>query len=165
MSQQPLSTDPKDVEQIRSLMEDIDIAMVTTHDASADRLISRPLSTQMAEEDGDVLFLTTRSSSFVRDITVNPQVNVAYTSKKAWISVAGEARVVEDRALVEKLWSAGASAFMEGGPENPDNVVVRVHGDTAELWGGGSLVGLAVKMVRGMVGNKDDDGTKVVDLG
>ncbi|GAB3624178.1 pyridoxamine 5'-phosphate oxidase family protein [Mariniluteicoccus endophyticus] len=159
------STDPKDLEQLRKVIEGVDIAMVTTHDADdPTRLVSRPLSTQTTETDGDVLFLTQRSGSFVRDITRDPQVNVAYAGKGVWVSLAGRAQVVEDRALVEQFWSAGAAAFMEGGPENPDNVVVRVEGDTAELWGGQSKVATAVKMVRAMTGNRDDDGTKVIDL-
>lgn len=160
-----VSRDPKDVEKVRSVMEDIDIAMVTTHDAAASgRLTSRPLSTQVAEEDGDVLFLTQRHSSFVRDITADPHVNVAYAGKDAWVSLAGEATVVEDRALVEKLWSTGAALFLEGDAQNPDNVVVRVHGDTAELWGGKSAVGKAIGIVRAVTGNREDTGTTVVDL-
>lgn len=159
------STDPKDLNKLREIIDDIDIAMVTTHDAGdAARLISRPLSTQVAESDGDVLFLTERSSSFVRDIAADPQVNVAYAGKGAWVSLSGRAQLVEDRALVEKLWSTGSSLFLEGGPENPENVVVRVEGDTAELWGGQSKVATAVKMVRAMTGNRDDDGTTVIDL-
>lgn len=159
------STNPKDLEKLREIMGDIDVAMVTTRDAAEPgRLISRPLSTQLAETDGDVLFLTERGSSFVRDITADPHVNVAYAGKGAWVSLAGRARVVDDRALVEKLWSTGSALFMEGGPDNPENVVVRVEGDTAELWGGQSKVATAVKMVRAMTGNRDDDGTKVIDL-
>lgn len=161
-----VTDDPKMVEKVTNVIDDVDIAMVTTIDSasSSRRLVSRPLSTQRAEDNGDVLFLTRRDTPFVRDIGMNPQVNVAYSSNKAWVSLAGEARLVEDRALVEQLWSKGASAYMEGGPDNPDNVVVRVAGDTAELWGGESLVGTAVQMVRAMSGNRDDDGTTVVDL-
>lgn len=76
---------------------------------------------------------------------------------KAWVSLAGNATLVEDRALVEKLWSKGADAFMEGGPDNPDNVVLRVNGDTAHYWGGESLVGTAVSTVKALTGRKDDE--------
>ena len=162
-----VSNDPDEVRKVHELIESMDIAMLTTVDSSSahGRLTSRPLSTQLAEEDGDVLFLVRGSSAVVRDVEANPQVNVAYSSAKAWVSLAGTASVVRDRALVEQLWSEGASAFMEGGPDNPDNVVLKVSGDTAEYWGGESLVGTVVGTVKAVTGKKDDDeGATVVEL-
>ncbi len=162
-----VTSDPEEVAKVHEIISGMDIAMLTTVDATSahGRLTSRPLSTQRAEEDGDVLFLVRDASPVVRDVEANPQVNVAYSSAKAWVSLAGTASVVRDRALVEQLWSKGASAFMEGGPENPDNVVLKVSGDTAEYWGGTSLVGTVVSTVRSMAGSKDEDaGPTVVEL-
>lgn len=163
-----VTSDPQEVEKVRSLMADMDIAMLTTVDASSaeGRLTSRPLSTQLAEEDGDVLFLVRRDSAVAQDVVADPRVNVAYSSMKAWVSLTGDAEVMEDRTLVSALWSKGADAFMEGGPENPDNVVIKVSGDTATYWGGESLIGTAVKTARTVVGRgeDDDEGSTVVDL-
>ncbi|GAA1172612.1 hypothetical protein GCM10009584_11940 [Ornithinimicrobium humiphilum] len=162
-----VTDDPAEVAKVTELIDSMDVAMVTTEDAtSPGRLTSRPLSTQRAEEGGDVLFLVRDGSPLVRDVEANPSVNVAYASTKAWVSLAGTATVVRDRTLVEQLWSKGASAFMEGGPDNPDNVVLRVSGDTAEYWGGGSLVGTVVSTVRAIAGRQDDEdaGPTVVEL-
>ena len=166
-----VTSDPAEVEKVHSIIKGMDIAMLTTVDASSPegRLTSRPLSTQVAEEDGDILFLVRRSSAVVTDITANPHVNVAYASMKAWVSLAGTATVVDDRALVQQLWSKGADMFMDGGPENPDNVVLRVAGDTATYWGGESLVGTVVSTIKAMTakdGEKgdDDSGPVVVEL-
>ncbi|WP_158609480.1 pyridoxamine 5'-phosphate oxidase family protein [Kocuria soli] len=164
---QQLTTDPTEVKKVHDLIESTDIAMLTTADSTAGdgRLVSRPLSTQVAE-DGDVLFLVRSSSSVAADVRANPNVNVAYSSNKAWVSVSGAATVVHDRDLVEKLWSKGADMFMEGGPENQDNVVLKINGDTATYWGGESLIGTAVKTI-GAIRNKDDDnqgGPTTVDL-
>ena len=162
-----VTSDPEMVKKVHDVIDGMDVAMVTTRDSSSPegRLTSRSLSTQRAEEGGDVLFLTRGSSAFVRDITSDPHVNVAYASRSAWVSLAGTAEVLVDRDLVAELWSKGASMFMDGGPENPDNVVVRVTGETAELWGGESLVGTAVSLVKAVTGNKgDDEGATVVEL-
>ncbi|MCK0113100.1 pyridoxamine 5'-phosphate oxidase family protein [Ornithinimicrobium sp. F0845] len=162
-----VSDDPQDVAQVHDLISGMDVAMVTTVDSSSPdgRLTSRPLSTQVAEEDGDVLFLVRRSSPVASDVQVDPRVNVAYSSKKAWVSLAGVATLVEDRALVERLWSKGAEVFMEGGPQNPDNVVLRVTGDTAHYWGGSSFVGTAVSTLRALTGRAEGEpSSTVVDL-
>lgn len=163
-----VTSDPAEVEKVYAVMKKMDIAMVTSVDSSSaeGRLTSRPLSTQVHEEDGDVLFLVRASSPLARDVEANPQVNVAYSSMKAWVSLAGTATLVQDRALIEQLWSKGADAFMDGGPENPDNVILKVHGDTAEYWGGESMVGTVVSTVKTMTGRGDDKdaGPTVVDL-
>ena len=163
-----VSDDPEDVQKVHDLISGMDVAMVTTVDSSSptQRLTSRPLSTQVAHEDGDVLFLVRRSSPVAADVAADPRVNVAYSSMKAWVSLAGTATVVQDRALVQRLWSKGADAFMDGGPDNPDNVVLRVAGETAHYWGGESLIGTAVSTVRALTGRGKDDepSSTVVDL-
>lgn len=161
-----VTDDPEKVKEVRDVMADIDVAMLTTLDSSSPegRLTSRPLSTQLAEDDGDALFLVRRSSAVARDVEADPRVNVAYTSRKAWVSLAGRAEIITDRAAVERLWSRGAAMFMDGGPDNPDNVVLKVHGDTAELWGGESMVATAVHMVKAMTGNREEGSATVVDL-
>ncbi|SOC58395.1 pyridoxamine 5'-phosphate oxidase family protein [Ornithinimicrobium cerasi] len=165
-----VSDDPADVAKVHELISGMDIAMLTTVDADSPegRLTSRPLSTQLAEEDGDVLFLVRASSAVAADVRADPRVNVAYSSMKAWVSLAGTATLVEDRALVKQLWSKGADMFMDGGPENPDNVVLKISGDTAHYWGGDSLIGTAVSTVKAITGRKggDDEGgsSTVVEL-
>lgn len=161
-----VSDDPADVEKVHKLISGMDIAMLTTIDSSSPhgRLTSRPLSTQVAEEDGDVLFLVRSSSAVAADVRADPRVNVAYSSVKAWVSLAGTASLIEDRALVEQLWSKGADLFMEGGPDNPDNVVLKVSGDTAHYWGGESLIGTAVSTVKAITrrGKGGDDASSTV---
>lgn len=161
-----VTDDPKKVKEVRDIMADIEVAMLTTIDSTSaeGRLTSRPLTTQIAEPDGDALFLVRRSSAVAKDVEVDPRVNVAYTSRKAWVSLAGRAEIITDRGEVERLWSKGAAMFMDGGPENPDNVVLKVHGDTAELWGGDSMVATVVKTVRSMTGDGDENSATVVDL-
>ena len=162
-----VSDDPADVAKVHEMISDMDVAMLTTVDSSSSegRLTSRPLSTQVAEEDGDILFLVRSSSAAAADVRADARVNVAYSSMKAWVSLAGTASLVEDRALVDKLWSKGADMFMEGGPENPDNVVLRVSADTAHYWGGESLIGTAVSTLRAITGRgPDDPSSTVVEL-
>ncbi|MDO5635210.1 MAG: pyridoxamine 5'-phosphate oxidase family protein [Micrococcus sp.] len=150
----------EEVAKVHELLEDMDIAMLTTHATDGTgRLVSRPLSTQVAEEDGDVLFLVKSTSDVVEEVRANPQVNVAYAKSTAWVSLAGTAEIIKDRDLVAQLWSSGADHFMEGGPENPENVVLKVDGDSATYWGGESLVGTVVKTIKAMR-NKDKDGSE-----
>jgi general stress protein 26 len=159
-----ITDDPKAVEKIRALMEDIDVAMVTTVGHEHGRLESRPLSTQVAD-DGDALFLVRTDSAVAADVRADPRVNLGYTKSTAWLSVAGTASVTNDAELVARLWGKGAEAFMDGGPEDPGNAVLRVRGETAHLWGGGGVLELATTMLKAVAGRSgEDDSSTIVQL-
>ena len=69
-------------DQLRALMKGIDIAMFTTLGEDGFP-VSRPLSTQEAEFDGEVLwFFVRRDTPKVREISRYPRVNVADAAKE-----------------------------------------------------------------------------------
>ena len=114
-------------------MEETDIAVLTYVSLNG-HLVSTPMGTQDFEDPGTTWFLTERSSDKVRAIEADPRVNVSYSSKAGWVSLTGTAHVSDDRAKLRDLWDASAGAFMSGGPDDPDNVLLRIDGATAEYW-------------------------------
>ncbi len=152
-------------DKVVELMQDSRIAMLTTTDADG-RLTSRPMATQEADFDGTVRFITQRSNAFVTHLIERPHVNVAYSSGSSWVSLAGSARVLDDRAKLEDLWNTFTDAWLEGGPENPNNVLLEVDPDTAEYWASpGSKVTQVVNLVKAKVtGERYEGDNEVVDL-
>ena len=75
-------------------------------------------------------------SETVNDIGADPVVNVAYADpgRDAYVSVGGEARVVDDRAKKEQLWSKLAEAWFPDGVDDPELALVEVRIDHAEYW-------------------------------
>ena len=92
------------------------------------------MATQDVEFDGDVWFIAERNSQKVRNITARPQVNVAYAGGSSWVSLSGTASVVDDPAKLAELWNMFTDAWMEGGPESPNNVLIKVDATSAEYW-------------------------------
>ena len=140
-------------------------AMLTFQDAQG-RLVSCPMATQDVDFEGTVLFLTERDSDKVTAITANPQVNVAYAGDAEWVSLSGTARIENDVEKIRELWNRFADAEMDGGPDDPNNVLIVVDGDTAEYWNSpGGKVGQLVNVVRTVVTKKPIEGeNEVVDL-
>lgn len=163
----PDQTDHKsdDVARIAELVKDVRIAMLT-HTDSQGRLVSHPMATQDVEWDGDALFIGERDSDKVRDLQRNPAVNLAYSGDSTWVSVSGTAEVVDDRATLEEQWNLFTDAWLEGGPDNPNNVLIRVHGDTAEYWDSpGARVTQVANLVKAkLTGKRLDPDNEVVDL-
>ena len=94
---------------------------------------------------------------------------MAYASSDAntYLSVAGQARVVRDRALVERFWNDAMKAFFPGGKDDPDVVLIEVAVDTIEYWDGpGSWIGKAATFVVARVtGDADVMGeNRIVDV-
>jgi len=137
------------IAQLAELIKDVEVAMFTTRGVDG-RLYSRPLGTQQVAFDGDLWFATAADSPKVAEIALDPRVNVAYASpsKNTYVSVAGVARIIDDRAKVEALWSPAMKLFFPGGPDDPSLRLIHVRAETAEYWDGpGTLLGSALSFV------------------
>jgi general stress protein 26 len=88
---------PQGAATVAELAKDIRIGMLTTVDASGE-MISRPMALQETEFDGDFWFFAERGSRKIAHIAANPSVNVTLASGQTWISIYGQARMVDDAA-------------------------------------------------------------------
>ena len=142
-------------DQLRALMEGIDSAMFTTLGEDGFP-VSRPLSTQAAEFDGKVLwFFVRRDTPKVREIGRYAKVNVAYAKPgdAVYLSVAGTARVVDDRAKIEELWSDALKAYFKRGVGDPQLVLIEVTVHSVQYWDGPSTgLGRAIAFVAARLG-------------
>ena len=92
------------------------------------------MTLQEVEFDGDLWFFAERDSNPVRHIAGSPQVNVGVGSGGTWVSLTGQARVVEDTARKKQLWNSAVGAWFPQGPEDDSVVLLKVEGDSAEYW-------------------------------
>ncbi len=165
MTEHRTTTHAAEQEKVRALIKDSRIAMLTTLDPQG-RIVSQPMATQDVEPDSDLWFIAERSSEKVANIERDPRVNVSYSSSDSWVSVTGTAEVVNDVAKLEELWNTFTDAWMQGGPENPENVLVRVSADSAEYWDSpGSKVTQVLNLVKAKVtGERFEGDNRTVDL-
>lgn len=152
--------------KVRELIKDTRIAMLTHADEHGN-LISKPMATQDVDFDGTVYFIAERTSDQVQDLQQRPAVNVAYAGNGAWVSLTGTALVLNDEAKLKELWDGFTGSWLEGGPENPNNVLIEVTGRSAEYWdtpGGGKVTQVA-NLVKAKVTGDTIKGEKgVVEL-
>jgi general stress protein 26 len=152
-------TRKQELAHLSELMEKIDIAMLTTIGAGG-YLVSRPLSTQAATFDGErVWFFSEADSPKVAELRRHAKVNVSYSSKDAntYISAAGDARIVRERALIDRFWNDALKAFFPEGPDDPNLVLIEVRLRTVEYWDGpGSWLGKAATFIAARITGNDD---------
>ena len=132
------SPDPTEARaKLWELVKDIRFAMFTTrHDNG--HLHSRPMTTQNSklDEDRNLWFFMSHKSETVADLLADPGVNVVYADPGAdsYVSVSGTARVVDDAAKKQQLWSKMAEAWVPAGPGDPDLALVCVQITHADYW-------------------------------
>ncbi|MFF4875865.1 pyridoxamine 5'-phosphate oxidase family protein [Micromonospora sp. NPDC000668] len=111
------------------------VCMLTTI-ALDGRQVSRPMGLQEAEFDGDLWFFASADSAKVRQIRVNPEVNVAFSDQRhnAWVSISGTANEGFDRSRADRLWSPVLKAWFPDGLDTPGLTMIKVHASSAEYW-------------------------------
>jgi general stress protein 26 len=137
------------LEKLGKLIEGNDIAMLTTRIGDG-RLLARPLRVQEFDGDGALWFITDRNSHKAEEIRLQPQVNASFASgaHNTYVSIAGRASVVFDKARLSQLWTPAMMVFYPKGVEDPDLCLLRVQAESAEYWDGpGGLVGQALYLV------------------
>lgn len=152
-------------EKVAELVKDVKIAMLTFIDEDG-TLHSKPMATQDVDFTGDIWFIGERDSRKSRAIMASPPVNVGYSGSGSWVSVAGNAEVVDDVARLKDLWNTFTDAWLEGGPENPNNVLIHVAAASAEYWDspGGKVVQVANLVKAKATGQRYEGENEQVEL-
>ncbi|MFF5172030.1 pyridoxamine 5'-phosphate oxidase family protein [Micromonospora sp. NPDC000089] len=134
MSEEPTTT-ADDRNRVTELIRKARIGMLTTIGLDG-RMVSRPMGLQEAEFDGDLWFFAYADSAKVRQLRVNPEVNVAFSDQKhnAWVSISGTAQEGFDRARAEQLWNPILKAWFPDGLDTPGLTLIKVHASSAEYW-------------------------------
>ena len=123
------------IKQLGKLIKDVKIAMLTTREADG-TLRSRPMTTQQFEFDGDLWFFIGASSSAVKEVQHENNVNLSYANPDdtAYVSASGTAQLVRDQAKIKELWNPILKAWFPQGLDDPDLALLKVHVTQAEYW-------------------------------
>lgn len=149
------------VARVKELVEDIDFTMLTTRDA-AGNLVGRPMSTRQMDEQGDIWFFTVKDSTAVNEAEAHHEVGLSYVNAKGhrYVSVAGQAAIVDDPAKMSELYSPSLDIWFEDGLDTPGITLLRVTPVECEFWEPrhGKLV-TAVGMLKALVTRDSPDDT------
>lgn len=124
-----------ELDKLYELLEGFGVAMMTTQ--GQDGLFhSRPMLSQGALPDADLVFVSSLETEKVGDIAVNPKVNLAYyrDGDRAWISVAGLATISQDRARIEQLYKEAWKVWFPNGPQQEDLCLILVQVQEVTFW-------------------------------
>ncbi len=118
------------------LLEHFDIVMLTTPTDGV--LRSRPMHLFVDRENECLWFIVRAGDGKARECAGEGSANVACAQPAAarFVSVSGSIEVVEDRDRLRALWSPAVDPWFEGGPDDADAALLKMHVDAAEFWDG-----------------------------
>jgi general stress protein 26 len=149
-------------EQLQKVMHGFDTAMLVTRAADGG-MHSRPLAIAEHSNAEALYFATSIESTKVKELTADPNVNVTMQEKRRFVSVTGRAEVVQDRALIDRLWSESWKIWFPQGKDDPSLCLLVVDPSEATYWDGAGVQGLrflfqaAKAYIRGEDGKGDRD--------
>ena len=124
---------------LREVVSDFETAMLVTR-TPVGEVRARPLALAASEtgadmlEDGVLYFPTSLASPKIEEIAADRRVAVTMQDKRRFVSISGTARILTDRALVDRLWSEAWKVWFPDGKEDPELCLLEVTPTAAEYW-------------------------------
>lgn len=124
-----------ELEKFYSLVENIEIAMLTTRRPDG-HLESRAMAIQKRAAGADLWFVTVENTAKLRDIAHDPHVNLSFYKDRTreWVSVSGMAIISRDRDKIRELYAIDWRAWFpdegdprHGTPDDPRMVLIGVN--------------------------------------
>jgi general stress protein 26 len=147
-----MSDSAADIDRIWTLVKDIPVAMVVTHDGQGWNMRARPMAPRPAQEEGAIYFLTDVDAPKGEEIRRNNMICLALADHRSrkYLSITGRAEIFDDRDRIKRIWSVYDKAFWPDSSD-PRIRILRVTPESAEFWEGEGAVVTAVKLVAATV--------------
>lgn len=150
------TTEQQALQKVQDMIRDNRAAMLVTHNRQGG-LVSRPMTVQEQEFDGDLWFFVSQDSDVVVEIRANPEVNVAYSQNGNYVSLSGKASIENNMAKKQELWHPELKHWFDGkGPEAPEVTLIKVDAASARYWDSADgPIGEAVNALKAMISGSD----------
>lgn len=128
-----MTTQTKKRKEFRDIVEDIDVAMLTT--IQNNKPYCRPMALRHMDEEDSLWFLTDSTSEKIDDIEYTPYANVSFSDPEdgTFLSVTGKAEIIRDEEKQKELWTPLAKVWFEG-PDDPKLVLLKLKPEEVEYW-------------------------------
>jgi general stress protein 26 len=147
------------ISKLKEIAEGTDMCMFCTG-VDEFPFSTRPMSTQEVDEEGNLWFLSNKESHKNSDIQSDGKVQLIYnnTSSYSFLSVAGTASVLYDKAKIDELWKPLFKTWFQEGKDDPNITLIKIRPTEAHYWEtkDGKIVSF-LKMAAGAITGKEFD--------
>jgi general stress protein 26 len=155
--------DREAIQKLKTLVKHNNICMFITF-LTEIPMQARPMSAQEVDNEGNLWFLSSKSSNKNFEIGEDARVQFffANTGNSEYLSIYGHAEVLRDREKIEQIWSPIVKAWFQEGKDDPDLSVIKVTPEDINYWDtkNSKMVSLFKIMTSVVSGKTMDDGVE-----
>jgi general stress protein 26 len=132
-------TKKQTIEYLKNKVKHVRTAMLTTY-TNANGLRCRPVGTTDIDNFGNIWFFTNEYSPREKEM-FSDTVSVTYShpGNDTYVSVRGEAELINDRQKMKEVWNPFARIFFPNGLNDPKLRLIRIKPTNAEYWDNTSI--------------------------
>lgn len=146
--------------KIKELAESIDYTMMAT-DLKSQPFHVVPMSTKKVDDEGNIWFLSNKTSEHNQNIQKEQKVQLIYAGKGSYefLSVYGKASIITDKDKIEEFYGEADDAWFDG-VDDPQITAIKVEPEDAHYWDtkNGKIISLLKIASSAITGNKTDLG-------
>lgn len=137
-------------------MDEVNAGMLGTRD----RLKLVPMSHYTDAHGLALWFITAQGTDLVAELADGPKPAihvVGEDSEGLWARIEGQLELSDDREKLDEIWNSTASAWFEGGQEDPDLRLLKFSITEAEIWNSTGGLGFLYQIAKAnLTGTKPD---------
>ena len=119
--------------KLLDIIDEFETAMLVTT-AGDDPPHARPMSIVAVEPDGEFWFFSARDADPVHEVEEDVRCTVTMQGKRKFVSLRGEAQIVEDVRKIKELWTERLRPWFPVGPASPRISLIRFVPAEGEYW-------------------------------
>lgn len=163
MSTENITTNTAAIAKIKELAEGIDFCFFCS-DLQNPPFESSPMSVQEVDEEGNIWFLGSKASQKYENMRIAPQVQLYFAdpSSMKYLSIYGEAAIVEDQFRIDQYWNKFVEGWFEKGREDPNIILFKITPLQIHYWDTKhhKLLSYAITLYNAVTGTKNDQGVQ-----
>ncbi|MEO6569476.1 MAG: pyridoxamine 5'-phosphate oxidase family protein [Opitutaceae bacterium] len=142
MKRLPDEADPREnlsslraIRKIRDLAQSARVCLFGTVARNAP-LVVRPMAVQDVDDEGNLWFLSGKSSAKNRQIGRNTRVQLLFANvgNSEFLNLHGTATISKDRELIKAHWTPIAKTWFHDGIDDPETTVIKVRVKSGYYW-------------------------------
>ena len=157
-------SDQQAVEKLKELIKHNSICMFATKLGNDGPAETRPMSVGQVDDDGNLWFLSGKSSKKNHDIKIDPRIQLLFanTSDQEYLTVFGDATVTTDKQKIKEIWSPFAKAWFNEGVDDPDVSAIRITPRDGFYWDtkSGRMISLLKILASAVIGKTIEEGVQ-----
>ncbi len=151
------------IEKLQEIVNEVNTCMFCTY-SGKNELQSRPMASLKTDDQGNIWFMSDKTSKKNSEILGNGRVDLLYShpSKDSFLSVRGAAEITQDKKMIDELWTPIAKVWFTEGKDDPRICVIKVIPDEAYYWDTkhGRMVEMFKLLTALVTGKTMDDGVE-----